>query len=271
MSANRVIAITGGSAGIGRATAVRLAHAGHAVAICARRADKLDAAADQIRDNGGKVLAVAGDVSRLEDVERFVAATVERFGTLDVMVCNAGFAVAGAIDDVTPRQMRALMDINYMGTFYAAAAALRLFRRKAVGHIVIVSSIVGRRGVPYMGAYSATKFAQVGMAECLRAELAGTGIHVTVVYPVSTETEFFEVMSRETGTTVSRTAGPRQDAATVADAIACAIEHPVPEVFPHFQSRALIWANTFAPGFTDRLVKRFGRKPLRGEHPADPQ
>jgi hypothetical protein len=88
---------------------------------------------------------------------------------------------------------------------------------------------------------------------------------------VSTETEFFEVMSRETGTTVSRTAGPRQDVATVADAIARAIEHPVPEVFPHFQSRALIWANTFAPGFTDRLVKRFGRKPLRGEHPADPQ
>ena len=80
-----------------------------------------------------------------------------------------------------------------------------------------------------------------------------------------------EVMSRETGTTVSRIGGPRQDVATVADAIARAIEHPVPEVFPHFQSRALIWANTFAPGFTDRLVKRFGRKPLHGEHPADPQ
>jgi short-subunit dehydrogenase len=271
MSANRVIAITGGSAGIGRATAIGLARAGHAVAICARRVDKLEAAARQIREDGGKVLTVRADVSRFEDVEQFVAATVEHFGTLDVMVCNAGFAVAGAIDDITPPQMRALMDVNYMGTFYAARAALRLFRRKAAGHIVIVSSIVGRRGVPYMGAYSATKFAQVGMAECLRAEVAGTGIQVTVIYPVSTETEFFDVMSRETGTTVSRIGGPRQDVATVAAAIIRAIEHPVPEVFPHFQSRALIWVNTFAPGFTDRLVKRFGRKPLRREHSADPQ
>ncbi len=73
-----------------------------------------------------------------------------------------------------------------MGTFLAARAALRLFRRQGHGHVIIVSSIVGKRGVPFMGAYSATKFAQVGMAECLRAEVVGSSIHVTVVYPVST-------------------------------------------------------------------------------------
>jgi len=117
--------------------------------------------------------------------------------------------------------------------------------------------------VPYMGAYSATKFAQVGMAECLRAEVAGTDIHVSVVYPVSTDTEFFDVMSTETGTTVTRAYGPRQDVTIVADAIARAIAHPVPEVFPHFNSRALVWLNAFAPGVCDRVVQKFGRKPIR--------
>jgi len=159
--------------------------------------------------------------------------------------------------------MRELVDINYMGTFYATRAAMPVFRRQGAGHVIIVSSIVGKRGVPYMGAYAATKFAQVGLAECLRSELVGSNIHVSVVYPVSTETEFFEVMSRHTGTLVTRAAGPRQLASVVANAIAGAIDRPVPEVFPHFKSRALVWANTFAPGFTDRVVKRFGRKPVR--------
>jgi short-subunit dehydrogenase len=258
----RVVAITGASAGIGRATALRLARDRSALALCARRLDRLESVADEVRHAGGDVLALAADVSRTEDMERFVSSTVERFGRLDVMMCNAGFGLAGAIDQISPEQMKALVDVNYLGTFYAARAALSQFRRQASGHLIVVSSIVGKRGVPYMGAYAATKFAQVGMAECLRSEVAGSNIHVSVVYPVSTETEFFEVMSRETGTTVTRAGGPRQDASVVADAIAQTIDHPAPEVFPHAKSRALVWLNAVAPGFTDRLVKRFGRKPV---------
>jgi len=208
-------------------------------------------------------------------MDRFVAAAVERFGRLDVMICNAGFGIAGAIDDIAPEQMRNLIDVNYMGTFFAARAALRVFRQQGseglpgAGHIVIVSSIAGKRGVPYMAAYAATKFAQVGMAECLRSEVAGTDIHVSVVYPISTDTEFFDVMSRETGTIVTRR-GPRQHVSVVADAIARAIAHPVAEVYPHFPSRALVWLNAFAPALTDRVVKRFGRKPVRPERPPAP-
>ena len=261
--AMRVVAITGASAGIGRATALRLASNGDALVICARRHDKLNAVADAIRAAGGQALSIVADVTRVEDMDRLVTAAVDRFGRLDVMVCNAGFGIAGAIDDITPDQMRELMNTNYMGTFFAARAALHAFRRQGHGHIMIVSSIVGKRGVPYMGAYSATKFAQVGLAECLRSEVTGSPIQVSVVYPVSTETEFFDVMSRATGTVVTRAGGPRQDPSKVADAIARAIDRPVPEVFPHFPSRALVWANTFAPGLTDRVVKRFGRKPLR--------
>ena len=157
--------------------------------------------------------------------------------------------------------MRKLIDVNYLGTYYAARAALARFRLQGTGHLVFISSIVGKRGVPYMGAYAATKFAQVGLAECLRAELVGTEIHVTVVYPVSTDTEFFDVMSRETGTTVTRVAGPRQSVDQVADAIARAIARPVAEVYPYPMSRALVWLNAIAPGICDRVVKKFGRRP----------
>jgi NADP-dependent 3-hydroxy acid dehydrogenase YdfG len=261
MTPTRVVAITGASAGIGRATALRLARDGAALVICARRADRLHQVAAEITAAGGQALALVADVTSDADMQAFVASAVEHFGRLDVMMCNAGFGIAGAIDDITPDQMQRVMDVNYFGTYYAARAALPVFRRQGTGHLIIVSSIVGRRGVPYMGAYAATKFAQVGLAECLRSELAGSAIHVSVVYPVSTETEFFDVMCRETGTSVTRASGPRQDVSTVAEAIAHAIARPVPDVYPHFTSRALVVLNAVAPGLCDRIVQRFGRKP----------
>jgi NADP-dependent 3-hydroxy acid dehydrogenase YdfG len=260
---SRVIAITGASAGIGRATALRLARDGCAVAACARRGDRLETLAQQIAAVGGQALPLVADVSREADMARFVGAAIERFGRLDVMMCNAGFGIYGAIDRVTPDQMRRLVDVNFMGTYYAARAALEVFRRQRSGHIVIVSSIVGRRGVPYMGAYAATKFAQVGLAECLRAEVEGSNIHVSVVFPVSTTTEFSEVMIRESGA-VTEGRGPKQPAGVVADAIADAIAHPTPEVYPLKKARGLVLLNALAPGMTDRLVKRWGRKPIDG-------
>jgi NADP-dependent 3-hydroxy acid dehydrogenase YdfG len=254
-----VVAITGASAGIGRATALRLARDGASIAVCGRRGDRLEAVAAEVTAAGGTALPIVADVTREGDMQTFVARTAERFGRLDVMMCNAGFGIAGTIDEISAGQMQRLMDVNYLGTFHAARAALAVFRRQAHGHLIVISSIVGKRGVPYMGAYSATKFAQVGMAECLRSELAGTDINVSIVYPVSTPTEFNEVMARESGAT-SSAKGPRQPAEEVADAIARAIERPVPEVYPYFKSRGLVWLNTVAPGFCDRVVQKFGRK-----------
>jgi NADP-dependent 3-hydroxy acid dehydrogenase YdfG len=258
---SRVIAITGASAGIGRATALRLARDGASVAICARRADRLEAVAAEIVKAGGQALPIVADVTSETDMTMFVAKTVERFGRLDVMMCNAGFGIYGAIDDITPDQMKKLMDINYFGTYYAARAALAVFRRQQRGHIVIVSSIAGKRGVPFMGAYSATKFAQIGMAECLRSELYGSDIHVSVLCPISTSTEFTEVMTHETGGKVLGSLGPKQSAEEVAEAVAQAIEDPVPEIYPYFRARGLVLLNAIAPGFCDRLVQKFGRKP----------
>jgi short-subunit dehydrogenase len=267
MASSRIVAITGASAGIGRAVALRLAHEGASLAICARRSDRLRQVAADIEAAGGHALPVVGDVTSEHDMAELVRLSMERYQRLDVMICNAGFGVAGAIDAMPPGQMRKLLDVNYLGTYYAARAALPVFRRQGRGHFVIVSSIVGKRGVPFMGAYSATKFAQVGLAESLRSELSGSDIHVTLVFPVSTESEFVDVMTRETGAEVRRSAGPRQSAEQVADAIARAIEHPVPELYPHALSRGLVWLNALAPGFCDRVVRKYGRKPGAGAGP----
>lgn len=260
---NHVIAITGASSGIGRAAALRFARDGASLAICARRADRLAAVADDIQHAGGRALPIQADVTLPEDMDRFVEQTVSTFGRLDVLLCNAGYGLYGEIDRVAPDEMRAIMDVNYHGTFLAARAALPVFRRQQAGHLIIVSSIVGQRGIPFMGPYSATKFAQAGLAECLRAEFQGTAIHVSIVYPISTDTEFFDEMTRKSGF-ATRAQGPRQSPDDVAEAIARAVRKPVPEVYPHKPSRALAVLNAIAPGFCDRLTKRWGREPIRG-------
>jgi short-subunit dehydrogenase len=149
--------------------------------------------------------------------------------------------------------------VNDLATFSGPRAPLPVFRRQQRGHLIIVSSIAGKRGVPAMGGYSATKFAQVGLAEALRAEFAGTDIHVTVVLPVSTETEFTDVMLRESGS-ASQSTGPRQTAEDVADAIARAIAHPAAEVYPYRKARGLVLLNALAPAFCDRFMHRFRRR-----------
>jgi short-subunit dehydrogenase len=257
----RVVAITGASAGIGRAIAMRLARDGASLAICARRGDRLDTVAKEIIQAGGTSLPFVADVAQDSEMQAFVDRTVSRWGQLDVMICNAGYGVYGAIDQVAPEKMKAMMEVNYLGTFNAARAALPIFRRQNRGHIVIISSIVGKRGVPYVGGYAATKFAQVGLAESLRAELVGSGIHVTVVYPISTATEFHQVMVRESGF-ATRASGPRQSADRVAEAVARAIERPVPEVYPFRLAKGLAVINAIAPGLADRIVKRWGRTPI---------
>jgi short-subunit dehydrogenase len=122
-----------------------------------------------------------------------------------------------------------------------------------------MSSIVGRRGIPLMGGYTATKAAQAGLAESLRAEFSGTPVHVTCVYPISTPTEFTEAMARDYGLKV-RGLGPKQTVDEVASAIVRCIRRPRPEVYPKAISRGLTVMNALAPAFTDWFVRRYGRR-----------
>jgi NAD(P)-dependent dehydrogenase (short-subunit alcohol dehydrogenase family) len=257
--AGRVAAITGASSGIGLACATHLAREGAAVVLGARRVSLLDATADQIRSAGGRAATVQMDVTSEADVDALVATATREFGRLDIMICNAGFGYYGTIEETPPDVMQRMMDVNYMGTFYGARAALPVFRAQNSGHLIFVSSIVGRRGIAFMGGYSATKAAQSGLAESLRSEFAGSPIKVSCVYPVSTRTEFHEAMTRDFGHTVSGL-GPKQSVDEVASAIVRCIQRPRPEVYPHALSRGLAVLNVIAPRFTDSFVRKFGRR-----------
>ena len=254
-----VAAITGASSGIGLAIAERLAAAGGRVLLGARRAGRLQQAVDGIRRAGGTADHVVMDVTSEADVERLAARALEVWGRLDIMVCNAGFGYYGTVEETEPDVMRRMMEVNFLGTFHGARAALPIFRRQGQGHLIVISSIVGRRGIARMSGYAATKAAQVAFAESLRTEFAGTRIHVSVVLPISTETEFREAMARDYGHTV-RGLGPKQGADVVARAVVSCVRKPVPEVYPHFGSRALPIVNAIAPGLTDRLVRKYGRR-----------
>jgi short-subunit dehydrogenase len=269
---SRVAAITGASSGIGLACATHLAREGIAVLLGARRRDRLERAVSDIEAAGGRASAIEIDVTREADNVRLIAEAQARFGRLDIMICNAGFGYYGTLEETPPDIMRRMIDVNYLGTFLGARAALPVFRRQRSGHLIFVSSIVGRRGIPFMGGYSATKAAQACLAESLRSEFAGSAIHVSCVYPISTRTEFHEAMTRDYGQSVSGL-GPRQSVEDVARAVIGCIEHPRPEVYPHTMSRALAVLNVVAPAFTDRMVRKYGRSrdsDARAERPDRP-
>lgn len=257
----QVIAITGASSGIGAAIARHAAREGAAVVVGARRVDRLAALVAEIERAGGRASAVECDVADRPAVDRLVDHAVTRFGHLDVMVANAGIGYYGPFEDTPTDVMQRLMTVNVMGTLHAAQASLRVMKARGRGHIIAVSSIVGRRGIGGSAVYSATKAAQVAFIEGLRAECHGTGITASVVLPVSTKTEFREAFARDYGHQVTGI-GPGQSADTVADAVIRCMLSPRPEVYPYWRSRLLAIANVAAPGLTDRIVQRFGRRQL---------
>ena len=255
----RVAVVTGASSGIGLAVARELARGGAAVVLGARRTEKLKEAVDAIRAGGGRAEAATMDVTREEDVARLVSLAESAFGSLDIMVCNAGFGFYGSVEDTPPEVMRRMMEVNFIGTYLGARAVLPVFRRQNRGHLMIVSSIVGQRGIAAMSGYSATKGAQVSFAESLRAEFAGSGVEISLVFPVSTETEFRSAMERDYGHSVSGL-GPKQSVEVVARAMVAGIRSGAVEIYPRRASKALAVLNVLAPRLTDRIVRRFGRR-----------
>ena len=255
----RVAVVTGASSGIGLAIGQHLAREGVAVVLGARRADRLDDAVRGIRAAGGRADYLVMDVTSETSVQHLVQHARDALGRLDIMICNAGFGFYGTVEETPGPIMQRMMDVNFMGTFYGARAALPIFRAQSHGHLIVISSIVGRRGIPLMSGYSATKAAQVAFVESLRAEFSGTRIAVSVVMPVSTATEFRYAMERDYGHSVSGL-GPTQSMDDVAQAVVRCVQRPRAEVYPHASARALTIVNAILPGLTDRIVRKYGRR-----------
>lgn len=179
----KVIAITGASSGIGEATARVLAERGASVVLAARRNDDLERLAEDIREAGGSVATCATDVTRLEDVQKLVARAVDEFGSLDVLISNAGIAKIGPMADVEVDDWSAMVEVNLRGVLHGIAAALPVFKQQGHGHFVTTVSVAGLLITPNMGVYAATKNAVRTVMEALRQESTDGVVRTTSISP----------------------------------------------------------------------------------------
>jgi NADP-dependent 3-hydroxy acid dehydrogenase YdfG len=190
MARQPVMVITGASTGIGAATARRAVEFGYRVALAARSEDKLRALAEELGGDDNAI-AVRCDVSNWDDQRALVARTLEHFGGMDVYFANAGFGAARGFLEESVEHWRAMIDTNVLGAALSIRASLPHFRRQNSGHLVLTSSIAGRRVLPG-SLYSCTKFAVTAMGEALRQEIAQTPIKVTLIEPGMVDTPFFD-------------------------------------------------------------------------------
>jgi len=185
----RVAAVTGASSGIGEATALALAEAGAAVAVGARRTDRLEGLVKRIEDAGGRAAAIAVDVSDEAQARAFVEGAHEQLGGLDILVNNAGVMLLGPVEGAPTDDWRRMVDVNVLGLLYCTHAALPLMRESGGGHIVNVSSVAGRTANAGSAVYNFTKFGVGGFSEGLRQEALHSGIRVTIIEPGFVDTE----------------------------------------------------------------------------------
>jgi NAD(P)-dependent dehydrogenase (short-subunit alcohol dehydrogenase family) len=178
----KVALITGGSSGIGQATALRLAGYGTRVALAARSVAALKEVCQAIEQAGGEALAVPTDVTQADQVEHAVESTVQRFGGLDILLCSAGLSMRAYFAGSSLEAMERVVRVNFFGTLYATHFALPHIRRRR-GSLVAISSLTGKRGIPSYSVYGASKFAIQGLYGSLRVELRRDGVHVGIVSP----------------------------------------------------------------------------------------
>jgi NADP-dependent 3-hydroxy acid dehydrogenase YdfG len=195
MADEPVLVITGASTGIGAATAKRAAEFGYRLVLAARSEDKLEQLADELGGEG-TALPVRCDVTDWNDQQALVATALDRFGRLDAYFANAGFGAKRGFLEESVEHWKSMIDTNVLGAALSIRASLPHFRERNRGHMILTSSVAGRRALPG-SLYSATKHAVTAMGEALRQEVSDTDIKVTLVEPGMVDTPFFE--SRPSG------------------------------------------------------------------------
>ncbi|MGZ5246024.1 MAG: SDR family oxidoreductase [Flavitalea sp.] len=254
---DKVVAITGGSDGIGKALIEVLIPLGARVATCGRNYDKLYQLQMEYAQN--MLHAIVCDVSKESDCQRFIESTINTFGGIDILINNAGVSMRALVSDLDVEVIRKVMDVNFFGAVYCTKFALpSLIERK--GTIVGVSSIAGYRGLPGRSAYSASKFALQGWLEALRTEMLEEHVHVMWVCPGFTTSNIRHAALDPKGIPYGETSmdeGKMMPANEVAQHILVAIEKKKRTMVMTFNGKRTVLLNKFFPALTDRLVRNF--------------
>jgi NADP-dependent 3-hydroxy acid dehydrogenase YdfG len=245
---DKIAIVTGASSGIGRETALALAAEGAHMALAARRADLLQALAQEIESMGREALVVPTDVTERDQVDHLVTETMARWGRVDILVANAGQYFRCQVCNLTVDQIERAMAVNFYGSVYAILAVLPAMRAQNSGSLVLVTSLDGKVGIPPDAPYVAAKYALTGFGEVLRKELHGTGIHATVVLPGRVDTPLIDTLRVPW---VSAKLAPQD----VARAIVRAVHRGSPEVIIPTTGRALVILSSLSPRTADWLVR----------------
>ena len=251
---NKVVVVTGGTDGIGRALIGLLIDAGARVATCGRHHDKLYAL--QLEYSQVMLHTMVCDVSHEEECKRFIHSTVETFGSIDILINNAGISMRSLFDDADTNVIRQMMDVNFMGAVYCTKEALPYIIEQK-GTIVGVSSTAGYRGLPGRSGYSASKFALQGWLESLRTELWDSGVHVMWVSPGFTASNIRNAALDSHG--VGQGESPLDEsklmsAETCAKYILNAIEKRKRVLVLTLTGKLTVFLNKFFPSLADKLV-----------------
>ncbi|HZN90831.1 MAG TPA: SDR family oxidoreductase [Thermoleophilaceae bacterium] len=184
---NRAALVTGGSSGIGHAIARALGEDGYGITLSARRPDKLEAAAQQLRDDGIDVLTAPANMVDEDEIKKVVAAHRDRFGRMDVLINNAGIGIGAAVADTETKKLDLQLDVNLRAVYLVARECIPMLKEAGAEHhkalIANTASIAGKHGQGWLSAYSATKFGVVGLSQGMHKELAGDGVQVTALCP----------------------------------------------------------------------------------------
>jgi len=253
-STKRLVLITGASAGIGRASASAFARRGYRVLAVARRRELLDELAAE-QAGAASVIAIPADISEEASTAAMSRRVLDEFGVPDVVVANAGIGLDALFTETSNRALRRLFEVNFFGVIATVKPFLPGMLERGSGRLLIVSSIVGKRGIPHYSAYSASKFALHGLADSLRSELIGSGVTVGLICPSTTDTDFQKRALREGPS--QNSLRPRQHSAeAVAEFIVKMAGSTRHEVIVGIEAKLLHLANRIAPKWVDRLLAR---------------
>jgi NADP-dependent 3-hydroxy acid dehydrogenase YdfG len=245
---DKIAIVTGGSSGIGRATALALAREGAHVALAARNEGALQEVAQAVQALGREALVVPTDVTQREQVEHLVAEALARWERVDIFIANAGQYVRCRVPELTIAHMERAMAINFYGALYGVLAVMPHMLARKSGHVVLVSSVDGKKGLPIDTPYVATKFALTGVGEVMRQELRGTGVHVTTVFPGRIDTPLLDGMRVPW-------ISPKYSPEMVARAIVRSIRRRQPEVIVPAFYRWFVILGALSPRLSDWLVR----------------
>jgi short-subunit dehydrogenase len=252
-----LVLITGASQGIGLAAARAFAAEQATVVVVARSWQKLAELAASDR----RIVPVAADVGDGASMEAMAARVLAERGVPDVVIANAGIGLDARFQDTSDAAMRELLEVNTLGVLRTVRPFLPGMIARGSGRILLVSSVVGKRGIPHYTAYSASKFALHGMADCLRPELYGSGVTVGIVCPSSTSTEF-QANLRTVGPPQNKKRLKRHSAESVAGALVSMASSTRRERILSIEGKAMAVVNTLAPWLMDFILGRvFMRRP----------